>query len=310
MRRLLAGLAGFGLLWALAGCADPGTRGLATGEAAATTTTAAPRPQAAPVKQRDSHFSGRQLNLAVYYQRTFKGRRYLAPEWHPVPYTRAVAAAAVSELLEGEPYCPGSRRPFPAGTGLAGLQVDNGTATVALSGAGLAALPARARRWPVQALVHTLTQFPTVQRVVVRAGGRAISGPLTRDRSLRLAPIALAEPAPGALVKRGPAGGQGRGQRVRGHGQPAPARRPRPGHGPGPRHRGQGRPRTGAVLGPAHLHPAGLPTSLDGGGLRGLGRGRRHRLLGPAPGVGGPLAATERRGLDIARRVGHDPRLT
>lgn len=201
MRRLLAGLAGFGLLCALAGCADPGTRGLATGEAAATTTTAAPRPQAAPVKQRDSHFSGRQINLAVYYQRTFRGRRYLAPEWHPVPYTRAVAAAAVTELLEGEPYCPGSRRPLPAGTGLAGLQVDNGTATVALSGAGLAALPARARHWPVQALVHTLTQFPTVQRVVVRAGGRAISGPLTRDRSLRLAPIALAEPAPGALVK-------------------------------------------------------------------------------------------------------------
>ena len=53
MRRLLAGLAGFGLLCALAGCADPGTRGLATGEAAATTT-AAPRPRAAPVKQRDS----------------------------------------------------------------------------------------------------------------------------------------------------------------------------------------------------------------------------------------------------------------
>ena len=78
MRRLLAGLAGFGLLCALAGCAD-GTRGLATGEAAATTTTAAPRPQAAPVKQRDSHFSGRQINLAVYYQRTFRGRRYLPP---------------------------------------------------------------------------------------------------------------------------------------------------------------------------------------------------------------------------------------
>ena len=72
--------------------------------------------------------------------------------------------------------CPGSRRPLPAGTGLAGLQVDNGTATVALSGAGLAALPARARRWPVQALVHTLTQFPTVQRVVVRAGGRPSPG--------------------------------------------------------------------------------------------------------------------------------------
>ena len=201
MRRLTAGLACFGLLWALAGCADPAPGRLSTGEPAATTTTGPARPQAAPVKQRDSHLSGRHLNLAVYYPRTFGGRRYLAPEWHPVPYTRAVAAAAVSELLDGEPYCPGSRRPFPAGARLRGLQIDQGTATVELSGTDLAAQPGPARRWPLQALVHTLTQFPTVQRVVVRSGGRAISRPLARDPDLRLAPIALAEPAPGALVE-------------------------------------------------------------------------------------------------------------
>ena len=116
MRRLTAGLACFGLLWALAGCADPAPDTLSTGEPAATTTTSPDaHPEAAPVKQRDSHLSGRHLNLAVYYLRTFKGRSYLAPEWHPVPYTRAVAAAAVTELLDGEPYCPGARRPFPAG---------------------------------------------------------------------------------------------------------------------------------------------------------------------------------------------------
>jgi germination protein M len=200
MRRLMAGLACFGLLWALAGCADPATDGLSTGAGAATTTTAA-RPQAAPVKQRDSHLSGRHVNLAVYYLRTFKGRRYLAPEWHPVPYTRAVASAAVTELLDGEPYCPGSRPPFAAGARLRGLQIDQGTATVDLSGTGLAARSGGASRWPLQALVHTLTQFPTVQRVLVRVDGRAIAKPLARDTSLPLAPIALAEPAPGALVK-------------------------------------------------------------------------------------------------------------
>ena len=201
MRRLTAGLACFGLLWALAGCADPAPGRLATGEPAATTTTGAARPQAAPVKQRDSHLSGRHLNLAVYYLRTFKGQPYLAPEWHPVPYTKAVAAAAVSELLDGEPYCPGSRRPFPAGARLRGLQIDQGTATVELSGTALAARPGPARRWPLQALVHTLTQFPTVRRVLVRSDGRAISRPLTRDTTLPLAPIALAEPAPGAQVE-------------------------------------------------------------------------------------------------------------
>ena len=201
MRRLTAGLACFGLLWALAGCADPAPGTLATGEPAATTTTGAARPQAAPVKQRDSHLSGRHLNLAVYYLRTFKGRPYLAPEWHPVPYTKAVAAAAVSELLDGEPYCPGSRRPFPAGARLRGLQIDQGTATVELSGTALAARPGPARRWPLQALVHTLTQFPTVKRVVVEVGGAPVGRPLTRDPGIQLAPIALAEPAPGALVE-------------------------------------------------------------------------------------------------------------
>jgi Immunoglobulin-like domain of bacterial spore germination len=37
--------------------------------------------------------------------------------------------------------------------------------------------------------------------VLVKVGGRAVAGPLTRDRAIPLAPIALAEPAAGALVK-------------------------------------------------------------------------------------------------------------
>jgi hypothetical protein len=185
----------------MAGCADPAADGVGGSGVAVTTTAPATRPPAAPVKQRDSYLSGSHLNLAVYYPRTWRGRRYLAPEWHPVPYTRAVAAAAVTELLDGEPYCPGSRRPFPAGTHLRGVQLDQGTATVELSGTGLAGQPAPVRRWPLQALVHTLTQFPTVRRVLIRADGRAMGKPLKRDSSLPLAPIALAEPAPGAQVE-------------------------------------------------------------------------------------------------------------
>jgi hypothetical protein len=90
MRRLTAGLACFGLLWALAGCADPAADGLAAGEAAPTTTTRPghPTPRRRRSKQRDSRLSGRHVNLAVYYLRTFEGRRYLA-RMAPVPYTRA-----------------------------------------------------------------------------------------------------------------------------------------------------------------------------------------------------------------------------
>jgi germination protein M len=200
MRRLTAGLAAVGMLWVLAGCArPPREEALSAGGLAATTTTA--RPRAATVKQRATVLSGRQVNLAVYYLRTFRGRRYLAPEWHPVPATRAVAAAAVGELLEGEPYAPGARRPFPPGARLREVEIEAGTATVDLSGAALPATTDRRGRWPLQALVHTLTQFPTVQRVAVQVEGRAVAGPLARDASLPLAPIALAEPAPGALVK-------------------------------------------------------------------------------------------------------------
>jgi germination protein M len=197
MRRLTAGLAAFGMLWGLAGCAGPPRQAAPPAGQAATAGAARP---GATVKQRDHHLSGRHLDLAVYYPRTFRGRRYLAPEWHPVPYTRAVAAAAAGELLEAEPDCPGSRRPFPAGTRLQGIDLDAGTATVELSRSALPAARA-ARRWPLQALVHTLTQFPTVRRVLVKVGGRAVSGPLTRDPAIPLAPIALAEPAAGALVK-------------------------------------------------------------------------------------------------------------
>jgi hypothetical protein len=200
MRRLTAGLAAVGMLWVLAGCArPPREEALSAGGLAATTTTA--RPRAATVKQRATVLSGRQVNLAVYYLRTFRGRRYLAPEWHPVPATRAVAAAAVGELLEGEPYAPGARRPFPPGARLREVELVAGTATVDLSGTALPATADRPGRWPLQALVHTLTQFPRVQRVLVRVEGRAVAGPLVRDTSLPLAPIALAEPAPGALVK-------------------------------------------------------------------------------------------------------------
>jgi germination protein M len=202
MRRLTAGLAGLGMLWALAGCAgQPGAdSGPAAGAgSAATSTTTAGAARAAPVKQHDAHLSGRQLNLAVYYLRTWRGRRYLAPEWHPVPYTRAVAAAAVGELLGGRPLFPGTRRPFPAGARLRGVSLEAGTATVDLSGK---ALPGgTAGRWRLQALVHTLAQFPGVRRVKVTCDGRDVAGPLTRDPRLPQVPIALAHPAPGVQVK-------------------------------------------------------------------------------------------------------------
>src|SRR5829696_6229595 len=265
MRRLAAGLAGLGMLWALAACAGPGA---ATGPAsAATGTTAAGAARAAPVKQHGGHLSGRQIDLAVYYIRTWRGRRYLAPEWHPVPYTRAVAAAALGELLGGQPLFPGARRPFPAGARLRGVSVEAGTATVDLSGE---ALPGgTAGRWRLQALALALAQFPTVRRVEVKREGRAVAGPLTPDPGVPLVPIALAQPAPGVRVKGDRLVVKGEASVFEG----TVGLRLRDDRGkvmgPVVRHRRPGRPRPGPVLGRPQLHPAGHLARLDPGCLPG-----------------------------------------
>jgi hypothetical protein len=100
--------------------------------------------------------AGRQLTLAVYYLRSYKGRRSLAPEWHQVPATRAVAVAALGELLGGQPLCRGSRRPFLAGTRRSWAQ---GHATAArgapgrgpFSGSLSFTAPAAAHAWTLEA---------------------------------------------------------------------------------------------------------------------------------------------------------------
>jgi germination protein M len=192
------------MLCVLGACATPpGGQAATTGDpAGASTTTTGPAARAAtPVKQPGPHLSGKEFTLAVYYLRTVGGRRYLVPEWHQVPSTKAVAAAAVGELLGGQPVFPDSRRPFPAGTRLLGLDLEGGTATVDLSGAAMRGRDGPARRWPLQALWYTVTQFPTVKRVVVKDRGRSLGRPLARDPEIPLAPIALAGPEPDAVIK-------------------------------------------------------------------------------------------------------------
>ena len=202
MRRLTAGLVGLAMVWALAGCAARSERPAAGPRPVAAPTTGPARPRPAPaVKQRGAQFGGRQVNLAVYYLQSFAGRRYLAPEVHPVPYTRAVATAALGELLGGRPLARGARRPFPASARLRSVQLDEGTITIDLSAAAMPAMAGPDRRWALQALVHTATQFPKVQRAEVRVEGEAVAGPLARDPSMPLAPIVVVEPAAGALVE-------------------------------------------------------------------------------------------------------------
>jgi hypothetical protein len=185
--------------------------GVARGSPSASTAAVLQRPEATPARP--------DLHLTVYYPRTLDGRQYLVPERHTVPGTGAVAAAAVDELLRGRPLFPGSRPPFAAGTRLRGVRVHGGTATVDLSREVLRGRPGDPQRYPLQALVYTVTQFRTVRRVVVAVEGRAsgtVGGvrlaefwdaapgkPLARDPKARLAPISLVAPGPGAVVRGG-----------------------------------------------------------------------------------------------------------
>jgi hypothetical protein len=218
MRRLTSGLAGFAVLCLLAACTEgSAARGSGTESqvvAAPPSTSAGP----AVVRRREAR-PARDLQLDVYYLRNVRGRRYLVPERHAVPATGAVAAAAVEELLAGLPLFPGSRPPFAAGTRLRGVRIDGGTATVDLSREVLRGPSDDDEHYPLQALVHTVTQFRTVKRVLVTVEGQAsgtVAGrslaefwdlaagePLVRDPGVRVAPIALLAPVPGTMVPGG-----------------------------------------------------------------------------------------------------------
>jgi sporulation and spore germination protein/immunoglobulin-like protein involved in spore germination len=105
----------------------------------------------------------------------------LVPVRTLVPRTPAIGTAAVDALLAGPP--PGYETEIPSGTRLLRLSIADGTATATLSPA-FAAAPRTARAQ----LVYTLTQFPTVRRVVLAAGAGRRSA--TRADYLDLTPSA------------------------------------------------------------------------------------------------------------------------
>jgi germination protein M len=218
MRRLTPCVGVLAVLWVLAACSgEPPTRGAVS--QAQMAGGSPPTTVVALLEQHGTKPVRPALRLAVYYPRTVGGRQYLVPERHTVPATKAVATAAVNELLGGRPVFPGSRPPFAAGTRLLGIRVAGGTATVDLSREVLRGRPGDAQRYPLQALVHTVTQFKTVRRVVVAVEGRTsgtVAGrsldefwdvapgqALRRDPTVRLAPISLVDPGPGTLVEGG-----------------------------------------------------------------------------------------------------------
>jgi germination protein M len=117
----------------------------------------------------------------------------LVPVVVQVPKTTAVASAAVRALVAGPPS--GYTTAIPAGTKLDDLTIAAGTAHANFSRA-LTDAPRTAQGQ----IVYTLTQFPTVNGVVVDAGGspvplsngagKTLLAPATRDDYVDLTPTA------------------------------------------------------------------------------------------------------------------------
>jgi len=141
-----------------------------------------------------------------------------------IPRTAAVATAAMEQLLNGPTDLERGHdlrlgtigTLIPKGTRLLGIAIDNGVATVDLSGefasgAALGVDAANAWVWRLAQVTYTLTQFPTVHSVTFKVDGKptmAIEGhegtPIERaTRSAyvdQLPPIFVDQPAWGAEI--------------------------------------------------------------------------------------------------------------
>jgi hypothetical protein len=148
--------------------------------------------------------------LSVYFLREDR----IGVGHRQVPETEAVGAAALEQLLLGPSefdVAAGLGSEIPQGTSLNGLTIEDGIATVDLSGefeSGGGSLGMFAR---LAQIVFTLTQFPTVEGVLLEldgvpvetfsSEGIVLEGPQTRDDYEDLAPAILVEsPAPGDTV--------------------------------------------------------------------------------------------------------------
>lgn len=148
--------------------------------------------------------------VTVYYPMGEK----LASATRVIPTTKAVASAALVELLEGptaEERKAGMETIIPEGTELRGVAVTGGTATVDLSGEYSSGGGTLSMTLRLSQVVYTLTQFPSIDAVSFKLDGKPVtvfSGegltldrPQTRgDFADTLPPIFIDSPGVGATV--------------------------------------------------------------------------------------------------------------
>ncbi|MGQ9556866.1 MAG: Gmad2 immunoglobulin-like domain-containing protein [Desulfurispora sp.] len=130
---------------------------------------AAPPPPPPSTKKQTAQY----LDLAVYYLMDDGKQPYLVREIHRVPYTTAVASAALHELISTPPSTPGAHAVLPPRTRVLGIKIENGLCTVNFSEEVLKAnVGAAGEALGIQSIVNTLTEFPEIRQVSFQVNGQ------------------------------------------------------------------------------------------------------------------------------------------
>ena len=166
MKKLLAfaalALGGGALAVAAAGCGSENAVSLGS-----------PRPQTTTVKEQTGKVPTL-LSLQVWFARD-NGLVGVHRTHQP---TQLVATAAMNSLLDGptsDERLTGLASAVPPGTKLIGIGIHNGVATVDLTSEFQSGAGSRSMQMRLAQVVYTLTQFPTVQKVLFRLDGSPVN---------------------------------------------------------------------------------------------------------------------------------------
>lgn len=155
----------------------------------ADTTTTAPSSTTAAVSSTTTTGAPSELTVSVYFVRDEK----VGTAHRTIPYTQRVGEATVRLLIEGPNQAEtaaGLSSAVPDDSELLGLTIQNGVATIDMSGSFGGGGGSLSQFLRLAQLVYTLTQFPTVQAVALEIDGEPVKvfgteGIIISDRMTR-----------------------------------------------------------------------------------------------------------------------------